>query len=98
MEYAALTDICLTRKTNENAYLVEKRCTESLLSETHDSCLLGVADGLVGHACGEIASNIAYRELAGFVDEIQSLRPDVVEKRMRVKFYEVDKLLDLHAA
>lgn len=101
IEYAALTDIGLVRSTNEDAYLIEKRCVHSLLPNRHnrhDSCLLGVADGLGGHVCGEIASNIACRELAGFADEIQGLRPDVAEKRMREKFYEIDKLLRLHAA
>ncbi|MFN2354016.1 MAG: PP2C family serine/threonine-protein phosphatase [Desulfopila sp.] len=98
IEYAALTDIGLIRKTNEDAYLIEKRSRHSLLPNGNDAYLLGVADGLGGHACGEIASNIACRELAGIVDEIHSLRPDVAEKCMREKVFGIDKLLRLHAA
>jgi protein phosphatase len=78
--------------------LIEKHSIHSLLPNRHDAYLLGVADGLAGHACGDIASKIACRELAGFVDEIQGLRPDVAEKRMRDKIYEIDKILRLHAA
>lgn len=98
IEYAALTDIGLIRKTNEDAYLIEKRCIHSLLPNRHDVYLLGVADGLGGHACGEIASNIACQEFTGIVDEIDNLRPDVAERRMREKVFEIDKLLRLHAA
>jgi protein phosphatase len=96
IEYAALTDIGLIRSTNEDAYLIEKRSIHSLLPNRHDVYLLGVADGLGGHACGDIASKIACRELAGFVDEIQGLRPDVVEKRMLEKVFEIDEFLRLH--
>jgi protein phosphatase len=98
IEYAALTDIGLTRSTNEDAYLIEKCSIHSLLPNRHDAYLLSVADGLGGHACGDIASKIACRELAGFLDEIQSLRPDVVEKRMLEKVFGIDKFLRLYAA
>ncbi len=98
IEYAALTDIGLKRSTNEDAYLIEKRSNQSSLPNVYDMHLLGVADGLGGHACGDIASKIACRELAGVLDELQNLRPDVAEKRMREKIFEIDKLLCLQAA
>jgi protein phosphatase len=98
IDYAALTDIGLIRSTNEDAYLIEKRRSmNSLLPNRHDAYLLGIADGLGGHACGDIASKIACRELAGFIDQIQNLRPEVAKKRMREKVFEIDKYLRLHA-
>ena len=86
------------RSTNEDAYLIEKRSIHSFLPSGHDAYLLGIADGLGGHACGEIASQIACRELAGSADDILGRRPDVAEKRMRGKFFQIDKILRLQAA
>jgi len=57
--YAAVTDLGLKRKRNKDAYLIEKRKLRGLSGVQQDILLLGVADGMGGHACGDVASTMA---------------------------------------
>jgi len=55
IEYAGQTDVGRSRDHNEDAYLLAP-----------ESDLFIVADGLGGHAAGEVASAMAVKEIAGF--------------------------------
>ncbi|MBL8849323.1 MAG: hypothetical protein JNG89_06545, partial [Planctomycetaceae bacterium] len=57
VQYASATDIGLRRRNNEDAFVVHL-CTEELEFRRRGHLFL-VADGMGGHAVGELASRLA---------------------------------------
>src|SRR5581483_5648674 len=57
IDFAALTDVGKKRESNEDNFLVDKKLS-----------LFVVADGMGGHASGEVASQMAVHELRNAVD------------------------------
>ncbi|MEX0700797.1 MAG: protein phosphatase 2C domain-containing protein [Planctomycetales bacterium] len=57
VQYAALSDIGFRRQMNQDAYVVQL-CSDRGLWRTHGHLLM-IADGMGGHAVGELASKIA---------------------------------------
>ncbi|MEX0715714.1 MAG: protein phosphatase 2C domain-containing protein [Planctomycetaceae bacterium] len=57
VQYAALSDIGFRRRMNQDAYVVQL-CADRALWRTHGHMFM-VADGMGGHAVGELASKIA---------------------------------------
>ncbi len=99
LEIAASTHVGKKRSTNEDQYCVVRRTRSSDvlasslppddLTTKADHCwLLAVADGLGGHASGEVASAIAIRTILDFANRLSSwimrpvegLREDVQER------------------
>jgi PPM family protein phosphatase len=62
MRYFALTDLGLKRSRNEDAYAVYEH------GSGREAMLFVVADGIGGHACGDLASRLACRGIAKFFD------------------------------
>lgn len=96
IRYAVASDIGLKREKNEDAYIVEE-CD-------HDGCQTGcgrmlfvVADGMGGHSCGEVASTIACREMAGALDDLKH-RPETCSRQLEAQFYLIDKRIRAHAS
>ncbi len=101
VEIAALTHPGLVRENNEDHYAVLRRTRASAVVasslETHqlpkdDSAttwLLVVADGLGGHAAGEVASATAISAIINLSSELSSwiMRPNEGELTERVKLY-----------
>jgi len=96
--YAAVTDIGLKRKRNEDAYLIEKRNLPGFSGGRQDIVLLGVADGMGGHACGDVASTMACDNLAGLAEESADLGFVAVERRMEERFFQIDAILRNYGA
>ena len=97
IRYAALTDIGFQRKRNEDSYVIEKRALRGLFGRNHEIYLFGIADGMGGHACGDIASEMACEEVAGFIDESLQICPPVIIRRLKEKFLHIDHLLRIYA-
>jgi len=66
--YFAVSDIGLRRKRNEDAYTIYDPAA-TITNHNGRSLLFAVADGLGGHACGHLASQMACLELKAFFDE-----------------------------
>jgi len=64
IRYAARTDLGMRRTHNEDCYGI-----------LEDACLVLVADGMGGHAAGEIASGLATTEIATFYHQTH-VRPE----------------------
>jgi PPM family protein phosphatase len=62
IRYFVLTDIGLKRSRNEDAYAVYKH------GSGREGMLFVVADGIGGHACGDLASELACRGMSKFFD------------------------------
>jgi PPM family protein phosphatase len=62
ISYFALTDIGLKRSQNEDAYAVYEHASR------RKGTLFVLADGIGGHACGDIASQMACRGMSAFFD------------------------------
>lgn len=85
--YAALTDIGLRRQKNEDAYVIE---------EKHNNYLFGIADGMGGHACGEIASRLACQELKGFIHNCSGQEYKYIRHQLKQRFFQIDSLLRMY--
>jgi len=64
LQVCAQTDIGLKRKCNEDSYFISDRNLAQIgIDNKH--AVFAVADGMGGHAGGDVASQMAVRELAG---------------------------------
>ena len=82
IRYYAVTDIGLRRKRNEDAYAIYDAAA-TMAVRNGKGLLFAVADGLGGHACGDLASQMACRELKAFLDDAFSGGlPGQVAKRL----------------
>jgi serine/threonine protein phosphatase PrpC len=67
-QVCAETDIGLKREQNEDCYLIINRKTEDVDIQS-DGMMFAVADGMGGHAGGEIASKMACQGMADYYSE-----------------------------
>ena len=81
IRYFAVSDIGLRRKRNEDAYAIYD-AADTMTLRNGRGLLFAVADGLGGHACGDLASKMACREMKTFFDGSYStgVKGKVVEK------------------
>jgi len=70
---AGRTDVGIIRSGNEDSYLM-----------VPDRGIFVVADGMGGHAAGEVASEMAVRFVARDLGSLKGLSDDLVAERMRV--------------
>jgi len=73
-QVCAETDIGLRREQNEDCYLIINRKTENVDIQNY-GMMFAVADGMGGHAGGEIASKMACRGMADYYSE-KTNRPE----------------------
>lgn len=64
LEYYAVSHIGLKRSRNEDAHAVYD--SASVVPGSSRAYLFGVADGMGGHPCGDLASSMACKRLKGF--------------------------------
>jgi len=91
IRYFAVSDIGMRRKRNEDAYAIYD-AADTMAVGNGMGLLFAVADGLGGHACGDLASQMACREMKAFFDGsyLAGVKGKVVEK-----FSELIHLIDL---
>ncbi len=68
LEISSFSDIGLVRPNNEDSFLVLPPWQEPALSR--QACLFGVADGMGGHASGEVASKLAMTTMKTWFSEL----------------------------
>lgn len=79
--HAARTDTGLVRAKNEDAYFVEA-----------EAGAYGVADGLGGHAAGEVASRLAVRRVAGALSSLpRGVAPEEAHEALRSAIEEANR-------
>ncbi len=90
MKYFAFTDTGLKRANNEDAYAVYDS-TAYHPESNRRMFLFAVADGIGGHSCGEVASNLACKELERLFDDMDP-RSDtgLVVERIEELVYAID--------
>ncbi|MEE4603829.1 MAG: protein phosphatase 2C domain-containing protein [Desulfobacteraceae bacterium] len=88
IRYATVSDIGLKRTKNEDAYIIEENDDNSRQLD-YGGMLFAVADGIGGHACGEVASMMACRGMSGFLDKINT-KPQVLLRYLVNRFHAID--------
>ena len=73
VQYAALTDIGFCRQNNQDSWVVQLRSDRE--TWTHRGHLFIVADGMGGHAVGELASKLAVDTIPHSFDKQRQLPP-----------------------
>lgn len=93
MEYYTFTDIGLKRTRNEDAYAVYNSA-EDCSEGARRMSLFAVADGIGGHSCGDMASNIACSELKLFFDGTGfESDPGYFVERIETLIHAIDRLI-----
>jgi protein phosphatase len=82
---AGLTDVGLARQKNDDSFIVADLNPDAPPSSTRLVCrsegvLLAVADGMGGHAHGDVASTIAIIELTNAMKRLKGRTPDRVRR------------------
>jgi serine/threonine protein phosphatase PrpC len=82
---AGLTDVGLARQKNDDSFIVADLNPDAPPSSTRVVCrnegvLLAVADGMGGHAHGDVASTIAIIELTNAMKRLKGRTPDRVRR------------------
>jgi serine/threonine protein phosphatase PrpC len=97
-----VSDVGLVRRHNEDAFLVFEGDPDRAARGIWQ--LVGIADGVGGHAAGEVASELALdvceAELAGLADEVERLDgtwTEALEARLRRAVAEADRAVRAHA-
>ncbi|MFZ7127822.1 MAG: PP2C family protein-serine/threonine phosphatase [Desulfobacterales bacterium] len=95
IRYAAESDTGFKRENNEDAFRIEKStCGND--SPGNGGILFAVADGMGGHACGEIASEMACKGVEGILNECDE-RPEVFQRRLIERFHTIDDRIRAHS-
>jgi protein phosphatase len=98
IRFFAVSDIGRRRKYNEDSYAVyDSSAVGPGLNKM--GYLFGVADGIGGHACGDVASKMACRELGSFFSAASGeWTPEKCSKRMETLILAIDSLVRRRAA
>lgn len=94
--YASATDIGLRREVNEDHLLLDAP------PDARHHCgsvgvLFAVADGMGGHACGELASRMACQGMEGALHHLEA-RPEIYRRHLQERFFDVDARLKARGA
>lgn len=96
LDFALATDTGLRRETNEDRLLIDRPPrVGTLLDDT--GVLFAVADGMGGHACGEVASQVVCQTLQGALHQVEA-RPEDYRRRLEERFRTADARLKSQGA
>ena len=88
MRYFALTDIGLKRSQNEDAYAVYQGASST------KGALFVLADGIGGHACGDVASQLACGGMSAFFNGFgRKLSAEESVARLETLIHSIDDLI-----
>lgn len=91
MKYYAFTDIGLGRSKNEDSFAVCNSGTDGSKPD-RETILFAVADGIGGHPCGDIASDLACRQLKRLFDGgVSEFDATGLARRIEKLIFDIDR-------
>lgn len=95
IQFAAITHVGLKRPHNEDSLMVEQADKSNPIPKSR-GMFFAIADGMGGHSCGEIASQMACQGLCDALNSVDH-KAGAYRRRLENRFFVIDDRIRAHA-